>query len=314
MNKLTERGYTVDQNKQKAVDFIGQLVGKIFEQLIRGDYDYEKDLARLEKYLGQARQLDAPLLEAQILNNIAILNNVSGRPDLCEEYLWQVYEIYEGLGETSKLCSTIGNLATVNSTRGDYEAALDLYDRGLKISDEISSHLISGKMDVLLVLQRFDEVVACFESIADRLDEMLEIDGRANYTRRMSSMYRALAEVCLQRQQFDDAAYYINQARSLAEGLNLTFGLAEIYFTCAHIALLQHRDQELANTYWQKAQDTFNGILSPSHVGRSYLEESRYLHQKGFREEARHFAHEAAAIFEQHNMQNDLLLAEELLN
>ena len=303
----------MDESKQKTVAFIGQLVNKIFEQLIRGDFNYENDLKRLEKFLDQARQLDEPFLEARILNNIAILNNVSGRSHLCEDYFWQVYEIYEGLNETSELCTTLGNLATVNFTQGEPEKALELYNRGLEISESISSYLISGKMEVLLVLQRYDEAETCFQSIEDQLDDLLELEGQAAYNRRMSVMYRTLAEVHLHRKQFDEAHQHINQAQQLANSLKLTFELAEIYFTCAHIALLQSNNLQAAREYWQQALELVADINSPSHVGHSFLQESRYLHRLGYPDAAAQFAQEAMQIFERHDMHSGITMAQELL-
>lgn len=302
------------ENNEKVVRFLEVLVDKIFQQLIRGQYDCEIDLKALEKYLEQARNLDARMLEARILNNIAILNNVSGRSDLCEEYLWKAYEIYEAEDNRERIGATLGNLATLNTTRGDYETSLELFNRALNFEGNDNIHfLLSGKMNILLVLDRYDEVIECFNLIQSESQNTLSNENKANFARFMSSVYRTMAETHLQQQDFETANQYIIMARNFGEGLNLTFGLSEIYYTLAHIALIQNDDHEGANQHWEEADKILEGINSPSHLGRGYLQEARYLQRAGYPEKSQDFAQRAVAIFESHDMQDDLELAQQLL-
>ena len=147
----------------KAARFIEVLVQRTFEQLIRGQYDFEKDLTHLQRYLNQAKALNAPLLEARILNNLAILHNVSGRGDACEAFLWEAYQIYDDLNQSEHMTATLGNLAKLQMTRGDYETALSLLERALALEHHNNLHfLLAGKMSALLALQRLEEIFRVF--------------------------------------------------------------------------------------------------------------------------------------------------------
>jgi len=304
----------MSNDSNSAIAFIEKLVNRLFDQLIRGDYNFTRDFKALERYTEQARKLNAPLLEARALNVMAILHNVSGRSDEAETYFLNVVKLYRQQENHSGLAATYGNLATVNTTRGEYEIALDYYHQGLALKDENNyQFLLSSKMSVLLTLERYDDIDACYAELKIIMDKPISTAEKANYARFMSGVYRTMAEVHLHRQQIDEAKSTINMARDFAQGLNLTFGLAEIYFTDAHIALLHDKDETQADTYWETARDTLKGIHSPSHIGRSYLEEARYLKRKGCGEKSEEFARRALGIFERYEMATDIAMTQELL-
>jgi len=295
-----------------AVEFIEQLIKRLFDAIIRGDYNYDRDMKSLIRYREQAQKLDHTLLEARVLNIMGILCGLSGRSDESEQFLLQIVEIYKTLNDTNGLVAAYGNLYNFNVLHGRYEIAYDYIERALALKTE-QDHLflLSNKMTLLLFQDRYDEIEVCYEEVKKIAEKPIDNARKDIFARFMSSVYRTMAEVHIYRQQQEEAVRAINMAHGFAQGLNLTFELADIYYTYAHIALSNH-DKEQAEIYWSKAHDVIKDTNSPLQVGRDYLEEAQYLKRKGFDDKSEEFARYAFNIFEEYDMPADLELAKQL--
>lgn len=304
----------MSNDKNSAITFIEQLINRMFDQIIRADYNFVRDKKSLERYQEQARKLNAPLLEARIINIMAILHNVSGRSTDAEKYFLEVVELYREQDSQSGMATTYGNLASLNNSRGKYDIALEYIEQALDLDAEAEHQfLLSSKMSLLLIQERYDEIDACYAVVQKLGERPIDIEGKARYARFMSGVYRTMAEVYLYRGEIEEAKSTINLARDFAQGLNLKFELASIYFTYAHIAILHDKDEAQANMYWEQARDTLKGIHSPSHIGHNYLEEARYLKRKEHHHQSEEFARRALSIFERYNMESGVKLAQALL-
>lgn len=87
----------MDEQNNPKVKFIAQISGRIFQRVIRGQIDYDADMKALQKYRDMAIQESAPIQEAGIINNMAILNSFAGYLKLAEQQLIDLFEIYKRL-------------------------------------------------------------------------------------------------------------------------------------------------------------------------------------------------------------------------
>ncbi|MGB1287443.1 MAG: tetratricopeptide repeat protein, partial [Aggregatilineales bacterium] len=289
-----------------------------FQRVIRGDYSYNEDTRALQRYQKQAQKLNAKSLEARILSCFAILQNISGRTTEAAKQLQEVYEIYEELADKEYMAKTLCNLAVIHNLRGNYEEAITLCEKALTLISVEENYtvyrfLLDNRMNLAFHQQDYTKVDELYLQIQAILTEFGN-DNKQDYARCMSRVYQVMAERELIRQNYQQAKGYINLATEFAEGLSLTFRLTKIYCTHARIALKQSNNRELAEHYWQKTHETFQIVQSPSHIGRHYIEEARYLMQHGYPDKAREFAQYAMSIFEQLEMPEDITLAGQLLH
>ncbi|MGB1288768.1 MAG: tetratricopeptide repeat protein [Aggregatilineales bacterium] len=302
---------------RRAENFIEVLVERTFQRVIRGDYSYDRDVRELRRYQKQAQKLDARSLEARILNCLAILQNVSGRSTRALRQFQEIYKLYEALDDKKRMASTLGNMASAHMTQGNYEEATAITERALALISaeddyDVYRFLLEKKMSMALKNEDYGTVDSIYKRFQAILTEFGN-DDKHTYAEYMSGVYQIMAEREMAREDYQQARRYINLATEFAEGLELTFGLAPIYCTQAHLALREQQDTALAEEYWQKMQDTLKGIHSPSHIGRDYIEEARYLQRHGYLDKAAEFAQRAISIFEQFEMPEDMALAGQLL-
>ena len=292
-------------------------VERLFERVIRGEYDYDRDIKNLERYLNVARKADCVELQASILNVVGVLNNVAGHVQRAIDTLWDVHTMYLDTGDMVQAAHTLSNLGFIQMNAGNYSGASSLFKEGMAIfqpSDGYATYryLLSNQLHALLMLEDYaalDTLLVEAQEIATHITR----DDAHQYARHMGGIYRIMAERELIHHNFDEARRYAGLARDLAEGSALTFELGHIYCTCAHIELAQTGNIAGAMIYWQELNDLFDKVHAPAHIGRNYLEEARYLLHHDFADEGRKFAERALAIFEQNAMVEDAALAHDLL-
>lgn len=292
-------------------EFIMMLGRRIYERTVRGNFDYKKDMRQLEHYRTQAQRVNMPLLEARMMNAMAILASVAGHMDEAEALYKQLLDLYAAHENAEGTVRTLNNLAEGYFTVGRNAEALALYDRGIAIAEKMPelivdyAHIVTGKLVMLVDAARFDEAQGLVEQLQARSQALVEAD-RQEYARLYVQVYNAMAEIALHHQQVIIAWQHVRRALELAEGLNLTFERAQVYFVKAHIALHDANAPQPAPVYWQEGQAILDNIQAPAHVGRTLMAEGRYLckHQRG--EQARHFLQKALDIFTKHNMVDDV--------
>lgn len=309
----------MDERTNPLVRFIAEMSKQVFERNIRGEIDYENDLKALQKYLEMARQANAPLQEARIINLMAVLNSISGHLELAEEQFTKLFILNQMRGDKFGMATALNNKAFFFTSLGRYEEASRLYLQGIEICEsEIKETLksyilvLSGQLAICYMLGNYDEMPNYFEKIRSIEDDLLS-KSSSHYAVVMSEAYRSMAEYHLYRKEYAQATSMIQMGIDFAKGLSLTFELADLYHAQAHIALAQG-DKNSAETYWKNAMDILDKIPAKSTVGRNYNQEARYLESRGYIEQGRRFAKYAYDIFESLGMSEDIQLTQVLLN
>mgnify|MGYP001273055976 CR=1 FL=1 len=309
----------MDERTNPLVRFIAEMSKPIFERSMRGEIDYDNDLKALQKHLEMARQAKAPLEEARVINLIAVLNSMSGHLTLAEEQFTKLFTHNQTMGNKFGMVTALNNKAFFLTSLGRYEEASLLYQQGIEfcelaIKETLKSYILvlSGQLAVCYMLGDYDKMPSYFEKIRSVEDDLLS-KFSSHYAVVMSEVYRSMAEYHLHRKDYDEATSMSRIGIDFAKRLSLTFELADLYYTQAHIALAQG-DKTLAETYWAKAIDILDKVPAKSSVGRNYAQEARYLERRGYMEYGRRFAQYAQDIFESLNMPEDIQLTQVLLN
>lgn len=311
----------MSENEHPTVKLIRRLTSSIFERIIRGQFDYDRDLQSLQKYQEQARQLGSQELEGLTMNYMAALNSLAGYLSEAQRLFTELFEFHREHGNTRGMATALNNRSVVFSTAGRYEEALDMYKQAEALCDAenegmlpIYGLILSGQLSTHRLLEHYDLIPHFFDRISE-IGERLVATDRFTYARVMCAVYRNMAEYHLHLGDAEEAHGLARMAVDFAMGLDLTFELANVYFTQAHIALYrddeQSRDEAAAR--WQQALDLLQVVQAPAQIGRAYLEEARYLERHGYRDYAQDFAQRAYNIFVQHDMAEDVELAQALL-
>ena len=286
--------------------------------MIRGQINYETDMKTLQKYRDMASQENAPRQEAAITNTMAILNSMAGHLKLAEQQLTDLFGIYQHLNNLSGMALAYNNKAFLLVTLGRYAEAEAIYIEALAFceahpEETLRSHarILSGLLAVGYMRQQYENMPLYFGKIEALQDKLLE-NNRENYANIMTEAYRNMGEYHLHQKDYAQAQSMIRLGMSFAQGLDLPFELADLYYTQAHIALVMGNADE-AESSWSKALETLDKVTAKANVGRNLTEEARYLARHGYTDHSRRFAKYAYDIFEGLNMTEDANLAVALL-
>ena len=299
----------MDKQADSAARQIRALVNSIRGRALRGHYEYEKDTRTVQKYRDQAHALNDPVLEAEVINVLAIMDSFSGYFNKAVEQLQQNYQICHQVGDIGGMVLSINNLAALHRKTGKVDEAMTFYDQGTQLvtehADQVDKHeissypqLLAGKLISLVILGRYDEALPVFDEV-EAMGEILDTTDRLGYSRTMNYAYRAKAEIELSQQQVDQAKATIERALELAQMLNLTFELAEVQLVQAHIALLGENNPAQADSFWKEAEDIVSTIAITFNTGCLLAEEARYLIRAGQHQKASHFARIATELLNQ---------------
>lgn len=308
----------MDEQNNPKVKFIGQMSSRIFQRVIRGQINYETDMKTLQKYRDMATQENAPRQEAAITNTMAILNSMAGHLKLAEQQLTDLLEIYKRLDNLSGMALAYNNRAFFLVTLGRYAEAEAVYVEGMVFCEahpeetlRSYARVLSGLMAVSYMRQQYDNMPDYFAKIQAIQDKLLE-NSRENYANIMTEVYRNMSEYHLYKKDYAQAQSMIRLGMSFAQGLNLPFELADLYYGQAHITLAMGNTDE-AEASWTKALETLEKVAAKANVGRNLTEEARYLARHGYADHSRRFAKHAYDIFESLDMTEDANLAVTLL-
>jgi tetratricopeptide (TPR) repeat protein len=284
------------------------LVEDVRARVIRGHYDFDRDLRDLEKHRGQAQTLGDPALEERAVNTIALLHIFSGHFNMAVEQLWHGYELCHRANDVSGMAGSLNSLAVVHDMMGHHTESIDLYDKGLQLAvdyaDRVPKHeigsyglLLTGKLTTLVSLGRYDEAAHLFDEVWEIADELVAVDRQA-YARVMIYGYRGKAALDLKQGQVEEAKSALGLALELARSLDLPFELAQVHFGQAHVALIGEGDAEGAEEFWREAEAILLATPVPVNTSYKLASEARYLYHAGYHDKAQYFARKAIGLLE----------------
>lgn len=315
---------TVEKSDGKSaalVNFFRKLVRRVFDRVLTGDYDYEKDMRELDRYRSQARKYELRQLEPEVVNVMAVLNSISGRIE--EGYLLfqQLYELAEDLDDLNGMVLSLLNQGINLQDQTKYADALDRFNAGLELLKANESEgravisrygeLLVSKMKILILLGELEAATALFEDIQVIAQDFVAANRQA-YARVMSEAYTVMIEICRDKQDFDKAKSYMAMALELAVGSDSRPERIQIHLGGVRLALAQS-DTALATSYLERVKNGLDGFEESPFKGRFVMTEARMMLSLGFGELAPDIARKALDIFEKYEMPEDVALAKTFL-
>ena len=316
---------TVDKTDEKGaalVNFFRKLVRRVFDRILTGDFDYEKDMRELDRYRCQVKKYELRELEPEVVNVMAVLTSISGRIE--EGYLLfqQLYEMAEDLGDLNGMVLSLLNQGINLQEQTKYADALDKFNAGLKLlkANEASGRVVIGrygellvsKMKILILLGELEAAMVLFEDIQVIAEDFVAAHRQA-YARVMSEAYTTMIEICRDKNDFDKAKSYMAMALELAVGSDSNPDRIQIYLGGVRLALAQS-DTALATSYLEQAQIGLDGFDESPFKGRFLMTEARMMLSLGFGELAPDLARRALDTFEKYEMPEDVALAKTFLD
>lgn len=299
----------MSDSRQVTINFISSMAQKIFSRAIHGQCAYENDMRQLQNYIKQARSLQDNPLELQLLNTVAVVTSVSGYLAESCTLFRELYERYAMLNDIDGMVTSLNNQALCFDFLGKQAEALQVYDEGMALIANASTPpykirsyglLMTGRMGILSIFNRFEEIEESFDAIQQTANEFLEYN-REEYVRTMMYAYHNMAEVMLQRGDVNEALVNYNLSIDLAKGGNLMLEIGAIHFTRAHIETARQDPLE-ADAYWQAGEAAVAALELPIMAGVQFTREARYLRRKNMLDKSEYFARRALGVFEQHNI------------
>jgi tetratricopeptide (TPR) repeat protein len=306
-------------NQSSLSNMINALVDRAFQRIIRYECDYSKQLKELEMHWGTAKKVNDLTLGGRVVTVMGVLHATFGYLDKAQQCFFEARDIYATLDKTDRLISVYINLTRSSTNMGEYERALKFCREGLttpNLEDHPSEYagLLGNQLAALVATEQFEEAERCVEQINAISGRFAESNPQY-YARIMAHVYRDAAELALHFQNFEEAHSKVKLGLELAESLNLRVERADLYFTRAHIALIETPDSlDAIEDCFEKAEEIIKGLESPVMAGNSLLAEARLLQRIKRLNKAQFFAKEAAAIFEKHQMKNALQQTQKILD
>lgn len=304
----------------RAIIMLELMNSRAFERIQRGDFKFEKDMKDLKRLLKQAKKIDAPQkTRTSILNNMAILNAMSGRVEDAKQQFSQIYELESSRNDINGMVLMLLNQASLCGVQGHHEEEIALYEQAIALYESspqrsitLYGNLIGNKMLALDALQRYEDVPRMFEQIRALEQEWIATD-RTHYENMMVIIYDSLVEAFIHLRRFNEAHSYYQKAYNLARDHDNRVGLATLYFTRAHLAQVESQP-EVAQAYWKRAIACIDNDTVEILAGRMFLYEARYLLQHDDVAHAKDFVKRALAIFKARGMVEDICMAQQLVS
>jgi len=214
--------------------------------------DYRKSEDAFFKSLEIAINFNFNRVLIATYNNLGTLYNAKGDWDKAIEYYQKAIDKCTKYDDTDGLIISHSNLGEIYEKRGEFNIAYDLYFKGLellpKINDEnIKADLYGNIGSVLTQLHKFKEA---YSYLVESLDFFKSVDAKHKIVEgcQKQAMYFVMTH------NYESASYYINQALSIAEELNLTNELGRTYYLKA---ILEQKNIQESKKYLRKAIELF---------------------------------------------------------
>lgn len=310
-----------DNKKSAASNFLNMMTHRVFERVIRGNIRYEKDLRELERYREQAKKLDDVYVEGSIINALAVLNSIAGRIEAGFSLFAENYERFEEVHKIDGMALTLMNQGFGRMIQTRHEEALALYDQGIDLLEHSEEgplayphrygHLLGNKLEALVAMNQYEEAYVLYDKI-ESISQVYVEATRIEYARTMVDVHTSMVEVEIRQGHLEQANIHLNAALKLANDLDLSFELANVYFV-GRLLALQEQDEGRATKYMREAFNQLATVEEMPHTARLYLAEARRLAKFGYTDDAKTLANKALDVFHKKDMPEDTALTEAFL-
>ena len=294
-------------NTNANVEFAKKMNRHIVVRAIKGEYDYDADLKKLNMLYETGSKFADQALLGNIALGIGILHFVAGHPfeamaayDLAIEHakapdaedayilvaaISNKAETYQAVGDYSKM------LAFAQAAAQHLEGMTDTEKRGAQFN------IWSVAAHALFFLHRYDEARTYAMQVIEATPPKEEI-AQLNYITGMMSARRTLAELALEAGNHVEA---MTQARLLLgyEAIQNNVIEATIsYLTMAHVAERTQDTNQPPQYYFDWARRKSAKIPGLGKRAYIFLEEARYCHKFHYADRAMRLVNEVEGWFE----------------
>ena len=239
-DKIDSIHYYADYISKKA-DLLQYNKGNVLSLRLKGLYEdlsnnYEKAIEYYLQSLQAARLIHAPEYEMVALSDLAIAYFAIREPEKAKEFYLQCARISERGGKIPSLINTYNNLAVIYTQLKQYDSSHFLLEKAVQLGKPLERQgriSLSGTYNNLGNLyfkeKKFDEALPYFRQNIDKY--LRESDLNGLWVARLN-----LADVYIEKRQFDSATLYANSAMELAQRLGSKSKEADSYSILAKLA------------------------------------------------------------------------------
>jgi tetratricopeptide (TPR) repeat protein len=304
-------------------EMIQQFNQKLSDRVVIGEFDYQKDMATLERYLGVAEELGAHILLRDLYNTVGKVQDQACYPSLAIGAWQQALDLH--LQHSTAEVPVVGyeyNIALALQLLDRHETAVQtldrLYETFLSIEGSIQHYgflllmMVADTIYSQLALGRvFDAVTT--NTRLDSMEDYLSITYNRNFTRALVKLWSVTAELHLAQADYGKAWSAANLSMEQATALNDHGMRTRIAFTRLHIAEQDEDMHHQRDALEAQAEAALNKVTTPSTRGRELLLEARYRRQQGYTGIQQRLAQRAFDIFKQEHAEEGMELARSLL-
>lgn len=282
-----------DSSPNPIAGFLRKMNRELFFKIARGQFDYEADMAQLDKYLVLARQSNSPEATGNIYITVGMLQSSVGRFVDVLATMDAAIEAFEQTTDPQQQQRVMGcrtHKGEIYAYLGDNQKAIEIFTDVLAHAESVSEEQdFFGDRYLLWVAMGRGMLVEGHSDIAEQYFRRVLNTPDKVQTQHIVSIIEAnvgLGEVHRQRNEFTTAQDCAKLALDIA--IRQNDEREQFYSHCAiaHIVASQHNDPE---PHYSAAINVITPILKSANNVVALLDEARY-HQ-------RHLNHDQAARF-----------------
>ena len=218
--------------------------GNVLSLRLKGIYEdlsnnYEKAIEYYLQSLQAARLIHAPEYEVAALSDLAIAYFAIREPEKAKEFYLQCARLSELDGKIPSLINTYNNLAVIYTQLKQYDSSHLLLNRAVQLGRSLErqgrislSSTYNNLGNLYFKEKKYDEALPYFRQNLNRHTNDSDLNGL--WVARLN-----LADIYIEKRQFDSATLYANSAMELAERLESKSKEADSYSILAKLAEYQ---------------------------------------------------------------------------
>lgn len=241
--------------------------------------DYKLARRYYEQTLRLAHQLNAIKLEANVLNNLGVMENVRGHFLRAIGLYSKSIPLFRKLGDNEGLAKIYHNIGMTHAEEGDWQEANKFYGKSLSVSDEMGLQPLKSvnflnRASALAHLKKFEEAREYNFKAQRLLTQMRDELGLAEYLKIQGVIER-------EEGNWEKASQYFQLALKKFDALENKLGRAETEF---ELVLLAEKtgDRKILEKWATQSMESFNslGIEAKARMIRKmFLSNDQMVHQ-----------------------------------
>lgn len=239
-DKIDSIHYYADYISKEA-DHLKYNKGNVLSLRLKGIYEdlsnnYEKAIEYYLQSLQAARLIHAPEYEMVALSDLAIAYFAIREPEQAKKFYLQCARMSEKNGKIPSLINTYNNLAVIYTQLKQYDSSHFLLEKAVQLGKPLErqgrislSSTYNNLGNLYFKEKKYDEALPYFRRNLDK--HTLKSDLNGLWVARLN-----LADVYIEKRQFDSAAKYAQSAMELAQRLESKSKEADSYSILAKLA------------------------------------------------------------------------------